>query len=130
MLDKGRVVASSMPGTDCLALNALKIHDFKETQSVTEFENRRMQSEIMGAAGCWGFNHITIKQVANAITTWGVSHVVPHGVFMTRKLSGNPSLPDWYEQNPMWPYLHHWTDFVRRASYTTLTARQSLRCSC
>jgi len=109
--------AYSMPGTDCLALNALKIHDFKETQSVTEFENRRMQSEIMGAAGFWGFNHTTIKQVANAITTWGVSHVVPHGIFMTRKLSGNPWLPDWYDQNPMWPYLHLWTDFVRRASY-------------
>ena len=54
-----------------------------------------MQSEIMGAAGFWAFNHATIKQVANAITTWGVSHVIPHGIFMTRKLSGNPWLPDW-----------------------------------
>jgi hypothetical protein len=109
--------AYSMPGTDCLALNALKIHDFKETQSVTEFEGRRMQSEIMGAAGFWGFSPVTIKQVANAITAWGVSHVVPHGIFMTRKLSGNPWLPDWYEYNPMWPYLHLWNDFVRRASF-------------
>ena len=109
--------AFSMPGTDCLALNALKIHDFKETQSVTEFEGRRMQSEIMGAAGFWGFSPVTIKQVANAITAWGISHVVPHGIFMTRKLSGNPWLPDWYEYNPMWPYLHLWNDFVRRASF-------------
>jgi len=109
--------AYSMPGTDCLALNALKIHDFKETQSVTEFEGRRMQSEIMGAAGFWGFSPVTIKQVANAITAWGVSHVVPHGIFMTRKLSGNPWLPDWYEYNPMWPFLHLWNDFVRRASF-------------
>lgn len=109
--------AYSMPGTDCLGLNALKCHDFKETQSVTEFEGRRMQSEIMGAAGFWGFNPITIKQVANAVTTWGVSHVVPHGIFTTRTLSGNPWLPDWYEQNPMWPWLHQWTDFVRRASF-------------
>jgi len=109
--------AYSLPGTDCLGLNALKCHDFKETQSVCEFEGRRMQSEIMGAAGFWGFNPITIKQVANAVTTWGVSHVVPHGVFTTRKLSGNPWLPDWFEQNPMWPWLHLWTDFVRRASF-------------
>ncbi|MCF7975983.1 MAG: hypothetical protein K9N55_19355, partial [Phycisphaerae bacterium] len=115
--------AYSMPGTDCLALNALKIHDFKETQSVAEFEHRRMQSEIMGAAGFWGFNHTTIKQVANAVTAWGVSHVVPHGIFMTRKLSGNPWLPDWYEQNPMWPYLHLWTDFVRRASFVNSHGR-------
>ncbi|MBN1815768.1 MAG: hypothetical protein JW828_00315, partial [Sedimentisphaerales bacterium] len=107
----------SLPGTDCLGLNALKPHDFKETQSVTEFEGRRMQSEIMGAAGFWGFNPITIKQVANAVTAWGISHVVPHGIFTTRKLEGNPWLPDWYEQNPMWPWLHLWTDFVRRASF-------------
>ncbi|MBN1123607.1 MAG: hypothetical protein JXA82_01270, partial [Sedimentisphaerales bacterium] len=46
-----------------------------------------------------------------------ISHVVPHGIFTTRKLEGNPWLPDWYEQNPMWPWLHLWTDFVRRASF-------------
>lgn len=109
--------AYSMPGTDCLGLSALKPHDFKETQSVAEFEGRRFQSEVMGAAGWWGFNPVSIKKVANAITAWGVSHVVPHGIFMTRKLDRNPWLPDWHTENPWWPYLHHWTDFVRRASY-------------
>ncbi len=109
--------AYSMPGTDCLALNALGPHDFMETRSVTDFENRRFMSEIMGAAGFWGYNPITIKQVANAVTTWGVSHVVAHGIFMTRKLDGNPWLPDWYNENPFWPWMNQWTDFVRRASY-------------
>ncbi len=109
--------AYSMPGTDCLALNALGPHDFMETRSVTDFENRRFMSEIMGAAGFWGYNPITIKQVANAVTTWGVSHVIAHGIFMTRKLDGNPWLPDWYDQNPFWPWMNQWTDFVRRASY-------------
>ncbi|NLH15068.1 MAG: hypothetical protein GX455_00680 [Phycisphaerae bacterium] len=107
----------SMPGTDCLALNALDPHDFMETRSVTDFENRRFMSEIMGAAGFWGYNPITIKQVANSITTWGVSHVVAHGIFMTRKLDGNPWLPDWFDGNPFWPWMNQWTDFVRRASY-------------
>ena len=109
--------AYSLPGTDCLALNALGPHDFMETRSVTDFEGRRFMSEIMGAAGFWGFSPNTIKQVANAITTWGVSHVVAHGVFLTRKLDGNPWLPDWFEQNPFWPWMNQWTDFVRRASY-------------
>lgn len=109
--------AYSMPGTDCLALNALGPHDFMETRSVTDFENRRFMSEIMGAAGLWGYNPITIKQVANAVTTWGVSHVVAHGIFMTRKLDGNPWLPDWFNENPFWPWMNQWTDFVRRASY-------------
>jgi hypothetical protein len=46
-----------------------------------------------------------------------MSHVIPHGVFTTRKLTGNPWPPDWYSENPMFPYLHLWTDFVRRASF-------------
>lgn len=107
----------SLPGTDCLGLSILKAHDFKETQSVAEFEGRRFQSEIMGAAGWWGFNPVTLKQAANAATAWGISHVVTHGIFTTRRLTGNPWLPDWYRENPLWNYLHLWTDFVRRAAY-------------
>jgi hypothetical protein len=107
----------TMPGTDCLGLRILNVHDFKETQSVCEFEGRRMQSEIMGAAGWASFTPVTIKQAANAAITWGINHVVPHGVFSTRKLAGNPWIPDWYTENPLWPYLHLWTTFVQRASY-------------
>jgi hypothetical protein len=107
----------TMPGTDCLGLSILNIHDFKETQSVCEFEGRRMQSEIMGAAGWPSFTPITIKQAANAAICWGISHIVPHSIFSTRKLAGNPWIPDWYIENPMWPYLHLWTTFVQRASY-------------
>jgi hypothetical protein len=109
--------AFSMPGTDALGLRVLQPHDFMETKSVCEFENRRFQSEIMGGAGFWGFNNITIKKAANAAITWGVSHIVPHAVWLTRGLEGNPWLPDWFEQNPWWPQMHLWSDFVRRASY-------------
>ena len=44
-----------------------------------------------------------------------MSHIIPHGVFTTRKLTGNPWPPDWYLENPMFPYLHQWADFARRA---------------
>ncbi|MGI6272639.1 MAG: glycosyl hydrolase [Anaerohalosphaeraceae bacterium] len=109
--------AYSMPGTDCLGLNILKPHDFMETLSVCEFEGRRFMSEIMGAAGWWQFKPHNIKQAANAAAAWGISHVVPHGVYMTRTFDGHPWLPDWYDENPMWPYMHLWTDFVRRNSF-------------
>ena len=115
----------SMPGTDCLGLSILNVHDFKETQSVCEFEGRRMQSEIMGAAGWPSFTPVTIKQAANAAVTWGISHVVPHGIFTTRKLSGNPWIPDWFAENPMWPYLHLWTTFVQRGSYINSHGRSA-----
>lgn len=124
----------SMPGQDCLGDNAMSVHDFKEAQSVAEFEGVRFMTEFMGAGGAteWGQYNVTgefsgdvwetfvprhIKRFSNAIFAWGASHVIPHGVFTTRTLEGNPWPPDWYEVNPMFPQLHNWADFTRRASY-------------
>jgi len=107
----------SMPGTDCLQEKALDVHDFKEAQSISEFENRRLQSEIMGAGGWKSFNPIFLKKAINSLTTWGVSHIVPHCIFMNRNLEGNPWVPDWYDENPLFRYLYLWADFTRRASY-------------
>ncbi len=107
----------SMPGTDCLQEKALDVHDFKEAQSVSEFENRRFQSEIMGAGGWKPFNPIFLKKTINSLTTWGVSHIVPHCIFMNRRLEGNPWTPDWYDENPLFRYLYLWADFTRRTSY-------------
>jgi hypothetical protein len=122
--------AHTMPGTDCLGKKAVRVHDFKEAVSVAEFEKARAMTEMMGA-GSFGlagndttkeppWNNFTptfLKQAINAVTAWGIGHVVTHGVFTTRKLSTNPWVPDWYADNPMYPYLHLWTDFARRASY-------------
>ena len=122
--------AHTMPGQDCLGKKAVRVHDFKEAVSVAEFENARAMTEMMGA-GSFGaagndttkeppWNNFTptfLKQAINAVTAWGIGHVVTHGVFTTRKLSTNPWLPDWYSENPMFSYMHLWTDFARRASY-------------
>jgi hypothetical protein len=118
----------TMPGQDCLGRKPLRVHDFKEIESVAEFEDRRAVTELMGAGAFegtpWGtFNPAFLKQAANAVTAWGMSHVIPHGVFTTRKLTGNPWPPDWYAENPMFPYLHLWTDFVRRASFVNSQGR-------
>jgi hypothetical protein len=114
--------ALTMPGQDCLGKKALRVHDFKEIESVAEFEHSRAATELMGAGAFDGkpweyFTPSFLKQAANAVTAWGMSHVIPHGVFTTRKLEGNPWPPDWYSDNPMFPYLHVWTDFMRRTSY-------------
>jgi hypothetical protein len=114
--------ALTMPGQDCLGRKALKVHDFKEAESVAEFEGSRAATELMGAGSydgtAWGaFNPAFLKQAVNAVTAWGMSHIIPHAVFATRKLTGNPWPPDWYSENPMFPYLHLWTDFARRASF-------------
>ncbi len=114
--------ALTMPGQDCLGRKPLRVHDFKEIESVAEFGNVRAATELMGAGAFegkpWGtFNPVFLKQAVNSITAWGMSHVIPHGVFTTRKLTSNPWPPDWYSDNPMYPYLDRWTDFTRRASY-------------
>lgn len=113
----------SMPGTDCLQLKAYDVHDFKEAQAVAEFEGRRLMSEIMGAAGWKDFSPVTMKECVNSIVAWGVGHVVPHGIFMTRDLDGNVWVPDWYDENPLWSNLRLWTDFTRRASYVNSHGR-------
>jgi hypothetical protein len=118
----------TMAGQDCLGRKPLRVHDFKEIESVAEFEDARAATELMGAGAFegtpWGtFNPVFLKQAVNAVTAWGMSHIIPHGVFTARKLTGNPWPPDWYSENPMFPYLHLWTDFARRASYVNSMGR-------
>lgn len=106
----------TMPGTDALTLKVFQVHDFKETQSVSEFENRRFMTEILGVAG-FQMTPDIMKQAINSVICWGTSHIVPHGVYFNRDMTKTIWPPDWYDINPYWPYLKHWTDFVRRSSY-------------
>ena len=106
----------TLPGTDALTSKPLEVHDFKETASISEFENRRFQCEILGVAG-WQMTPVLMKQALNSVTAWGVSHIVPHGINLNRRLETIPYPPDWFEENPYWRYLHLWTDFARRAGY-------------
>jgi hypothetical protein len=114
--------AVTMPGNDCLEMKSQDVHDFKEVQSVAEFEDRPFMSEIMGVAG-WTQTPEMMKMTVNSITSFGVNHVVPHGIYMNRKLETVPFPADWFTENPYWPYLHYWTDFTRRASFVTRQSR-------
>lgn len=108
----------TMPGNDCLQMTSQNVHDFKETQSVAEFEDRPFMSEIMGVAE-WGQTPQMMKMTINSITAFGVSHVVPHGINLNRRLETIPYPADWFTESPYWPYLHYWTDFARRAAFVT-----------
>ncbi len=108
--------AVSLPGNDCLQMKSQQVHDFKETQSVCEFEDRPFMSELMGVAG-WEQTPVQMKKTLNAVTAWGITHTVPHGINLNRKVETIPYPADWYTENPYWRYLHLWTDFARRASF-------------
>lgn len=109
---------ATMPGTDCLEMKSQDVHDFKEVQSIAEFEDRPFMSEIMGVAG-WVQTPEMMKMTINSVTSFGVNHVVPHGIYVNRKIEKIPYPPDWFTENPYWPYLHYWTDFARRAAFIT-----------
>lgn len=110
--------ASSFPGVDSLSKHWLQSHDFREAQSVSEFENRRLMSETMGVVG-WDMTPTLMKRAANLTTAWGVSQFTAHINLLSRNIKALGWPPDWYTQNPYFPYLHQWADFIRRASYIT-----------
>ena len=105
----------TMPGNDCLEMKSQDVHDFKEIQSVAEFEDRPFMSEIMGVAG-WIQSPEMMKMTINSVTSFGVNHVVPHGIYMNRQLETVPFPSDWFTENPYWNYLHQWTDFCQTSS--------------
>ena len=112
----------SMPGNDAIDMRSQNAHDFKETQSVCEFEDRPFMCEIMGVRG-WGQTPDDMKRTVNLVTAWGVNHIVAHGIYNNRKLSNIPYPADWYNENPYFEYLDLWTDFARRASYVNRQGR-------
>ena len=110
--------ASSFPGVDSLNKNWLSSHDFREAQSVSEFENQRLMSETMGVIG-WDMTPTLMKRASNLTTAWGVSQFTAHINVLSRNLTALGWPPDWYTENPYFPYLHLWADFTRRANYIT-----------
>jgi hypothetical protein len=106
----------TVPGNDCLQMKSQEVHDFKETQSVAEFEDRPFMSELMGVAG-WNQTPAQMKMSVNSIISFGVTHIVPHGINLNRRIESIPYPADWFTENPYWNYMHLWTDFSRRAAF-------------
>ena len=117
----------TMPGQDALHSGVLLPHDFMEAVSVGEFENRRVMSEMMGASQWHRFNPVMLKKAINSVTAWGISNTSPHAVYTNRNLRGNHWMPDWYTENPLFSYLHLWSDFARRASYINSFGRKEAK---
>ena len=106
-----------MPGQDCLVDKCFYIHDFKEAGVGRRVSRPRATTELMGVAGWQGLDPAFLKRSINATTAWGIGHVIPHGVFTTRKLDGNPWMPDFYSESPTFPWMHLWNEFTARACY-------------
>jgi hypothetical protein len=115
----------TMPGQDALHSGVLLPHDFMEAVSVGEFEKRRVMSEMLGASQWHRFNPTMLKKAINCVTAWGISSTSPHAVYTNRNLRNNHWMPDWYVENPLFQYLHLWSDFARRSSYINSFGRKA-----
>ncbi len=106
----------SLPGTDALFMGALRPCDFKETQAVSEFEGRQFMCELLGVGG-WHISPADIKNATNHAIAWGVTHIVPHGIYSDRDLRKVNYPPDFFDWNPYWRHFDQYTDYCRRASF-------------
>lgn len=107
--------AVSMPGVDSLADAGLWVRQFKEAQSVAEFEGRRLMSESWGCHG-WNFSPVHMKKTGNCMIKWSVSHVLQACMYVNEDLRKAAYGTELYRV-PYSRHLHHWNDFARRASY-------------
>ncbi|HEX8547997.1 MAG TPA: glycosyl hydrolase, partial [Cytophagaceae bacterium] len=114
----------SMPGIDLLFMRALDVHDFKETQSVAEFEQKPFMAEIMGWQG-WQQTPVDVKRAINATTASGINHTVFHGISTNRDYSTQQWPADWYTQNPYWNHMEQFSDYTRRTNYLNKQSRIS-----
>lgn len=110
--------ALSMAGVDSLVDTCFDPRFFKEAQSVSEFDSKRFASETLGVIG-WNASPTLMKRAVNATTAWGVSQFMGHINILSRALVQMQWPPDWYTENPYFPYLHQWADYTRRANYVT-----------
>ncbi len=102
-------------GVDSLKDSGRQALCFKVAQSVADFEGRRFLCEHEGLHGTDSYLDLEgIRQVTNAIATWGVDLFVPHAFNYDAAQANLP--PDWINQ-PYWPYFHYYADYVRRLSF-------------
>ena len=109
--------AVTLPGTDCLEDVAYNPSNFWDAASVCELEGRRCMAEMPALLGLSRYNMAELTRQLNALTAWGIGHVITHSVKMTRKYAQDFVPPDFYDVDPGWRTMRLWTDRARRCSY-------------
>jgi UDP-N-acetylglucosamine transferase subunit ALG13 len=108
----------TMPGVDQLGFKNQNVLDYKETQTVSELEDKPFMAEVLTWIG-WRQTPNDMKACTNAATAFGVTHHVPHCITTNRDMGLTQYPADFYTQNPYWQYLDQWADYTKRAAYVT-----------
>ncbi|MBO5197750.1 MAG: hypothetical protein J6B85_04425 [Lachnospiraceae bacterium] len=103
-------------GVDSLRLECFSPREFKEAQTIADREKKGLMCEVIGCAG-FGLSPLEIRRAMNALTTWGVTQVVLHGIYSSQEIEKKGFAPDMYQENPYWRYFNHITDYAARISY-------------
>jgi hypothetical protein len=108
----------TMPGVDQLGYKNQDVLDYKETQTVSELEDKPLMAEVLTWVG-WQQTPNDMKACTNAATAFGVTHHVPHCITTNRDMGLTQYPADFYTQNPYWQYIDQWADYTKRAAYVT-----------
>lgn len=108
----------SIIGTDSLRLECYSQREFAEAKTVSHMENKRLMCEALGCAGN-ALSPQEFKRSVNCLTAWGVSHIILHGVYLTRDIEQMGFMPDMCDKNPYWDGFDKISDYMKRTSYIT-----------
>lgn len=109
--------AVSLPGTNQLYNDPNVSRCYKEAQSVAEFDGKRFLARIFGVSG-WQMKPNDYRRMVNNAVALGVNHFVLFGIVSSRMdIRALHFPPDLYDWAPMWEWMDHLNNYIRRASY-------------
>ena len=109
--------AIPIPGADSLAYAAYNPAAFKDAASAAEFDGKRCMAEFMALLPLRAYTMEELRRQSNCLIAWGISHVIAHGVKMTRRRAQEVVTPDIFTIDPSWQNMKVWADMVRRGSF-------------
>ena len=113
-------------GVDSLRLDCYSPRDFKEAQTIADKENKGYMCEAMACVG-WGVSPEEIKRAINCMTLYGVTQVVPHGIYTDRNnIERMGFAPDSYDINPYWNYFEQISEYATRNCYMNSLGKMSV----
>ncbi len=110
------------PGIDTLFEWGRWPRHFLEARSVAHFRELPLVVEHQGVQGADNYlSPERAKRTTNAIAAWGT------GVFNAHAMRANPERmdfpEDWFEAQPWWPHMRHYSRYVARLAYMNAVGR-------
>ena len=110
------------PGIDTLFEWGRWPRHFLEARSVAHFRELPLVVEHQGVQGADNYlSPERAKRTTNAIAAWGTGVFTAHAMRANSERMDFPE--DWFEAQPWWPHMHHYSRYVARLAYMNAVGR-------